>query len=347
MQNIHELLGSRFPIIQAPMAGVQNNALAIAVNKAGGLGSIPCGMLGIEAIVTEIKTIRAATSRPYNLNFFCHDMPQYDVSQHQHWQQTLSPFLAELNIDKDTIPKNANRMPFNHDIADAIEPFVPEIISFHFGLPDKTFINRIKSWGTRIISTATTVKEAQWLEQNGADAIIVQGLEAGGHRGMFLTKELASQAYLSILLPNVIANVNIPVIAAGGITDQKDMENALALGAQAVQVGTVFLLCSEATTSDLHRAAIKNGARNRHTALTNIFTGRPARGIVNRAMERLGYINENAPTFPYASLEMGLLRASAEKKSLSDFSPLWCGENTAGCAEVSAQVIIDRLMGQP
>ncbi|MGF1751095.1 NAD(P)H-dependent flavin oxidoreductase [Vibrio cionasavignyae] len=343
---VKALIGTDLPIIQAPMAGVQDHRLTVAVSQAGGLGSLPCGMLDIDTIVNEIKAIKGKTSYPFNLNFFCHNMPNYDVEKHNKWQRVLTPFFNELDIDSNTLTTSTSRTPFNHSIADAIEPFAPAVISFHFGLPSPELVSRIKNWGSKILSTATTVQEAIWLESNGADAIIVQGVEAGGHRGMFLSEDLSSQTGLMALLPQVIAQVNVPVIAAGGISDQCGVEAALILGASAVQVGTAYLLCPEASTSQLHRDAIKANRTQSNTAITNLFTGRPARGIVNRVMQELGYINNHVPDFPYASIEMSQLRTKSEKLASSDFSPLWCGQNTMGCAEISAKDLTLHLVNQ-
>lgn len=338
-------LGTELPIIQAPMAGVQDSRLAISVSQAGGLGSLPCAMLTIEKMISEIKKIKEATSSPYNLNFFCHTMPNYDVEQQRNWQRTLAPYFKELETEIERSTKGASRLPFSSDIADAIEPFRPEFISFHFGLPEKKLLDQIKSWGTKILSSATTIEEALWLESHGIDGIIAQGVEAGGHRGMFLSDDTSTQMGLSALLPQIINRVSVPVIAAGGIGDSKGVEAALLLGADAVQVGTAYLLCPEATTTALHRTAIKS-TRSQHTALTNVFSGRPARGIVNRVMQELGYISTLAPTFPYASVEMSQLRAAAEKQNIDAFSPLWCGQNTLGCQEISAEELTLQLAAQ-
>lgn len=340
---IKALLGTELPIIQSPMAGVQDSALAIAVSNAGGLGSLPCGMLSIEKMVSEITLIKNATSKPYNLNFFCHEMPDYNPEQHHHWQKVLKPYFDELGIVAEHTPSGASRLPFNGDIADAIAPFHPEFISFHFGLPDKKLLALIKSWGTKVVSSATTVNEALWLESQGVDGIIAQGLEAGGHRGMFLSEDLATQINLSALVPQMTNKVTVPVIAAGGISNQHDVQNAFQLGVDAVQIGTAYLLCSEATTSPLHRTAIKNTCPEQ-TALTTIFSGKPARGIINRVMNELAQINPLAPTYPYAAIEMAQLRNHAEKQELSDFSPLWCGKNTTGCQEISAGELTRILM---
>ena len=215
---------------------------------------------------------------------------------------------------------------------------------FYRGLPNKELMARIKSWGTKVISTATTLKEALWLEAQGVDAIIAQGLEAGGHRGMFLSADITTQVGLAALVPQIVSQVTVPVIAAGGIADAKGVQAALLLGATAVQVGTAYLLCNEANTSQLHRAALKS-TQAEHTALTTIFTGKPARGIVNRAIKELGYISETAPDFPYASIEMGKLRSAAEKNNSAEFSPLWSGQNPSGCKEISAGELTKQLAG--
>lgn len=343
MISVTERLGVELPIIQAPMAGVQDCELAIAVSENGGLGSLPCGMLSNSQIEAELNKIKVATSKPINLNFFCHTQVEKDQNKQRAWQQTLAPYFNELGIACDEHAQS-NRVPFSHDIADVIEGFSPKVISFHFGLPEPELLARVKSWGTVVISSATTLAEAKWLEAQGADAIIVQGLEAGGHRGMFLSKDITTQQGLFSLLPKVVNAVNIPVIAAGGIADNKGGRAALSLGASAVQVGTSYLLCDEAKTSNLHKNAILS-EQVEHTALTNIFTGKPARGIVNRVMSELGYMSARAPEFPYAAIELGQLRIKAEAQSSHDFSPLWCGQNTSGCAAISAAEMTLKLTG--
>jgi nitronate monooxygenase len=215
-------------------------------------------------------------------------------------------------------------------------------VSFHFGLPSADLLERVRRWGAKILSSATTVEEARWLQAHGVDAVIAQGLEAGGHRGMFLSDDLNTQVGTFALLPQIVQAVNVPVIAAGGIADAKGVAAAMALGAAGVQVGTAYLLCPEASTSALHRAALKSGAPS-FTALTNLFTGRPARGIVNRIMRELGPISAAAPAFPLATSAIAPLRASAEGRGSSDFSPLWAGQNVRGCKEVPAGVLTREL----
>jgi len=335
---LESLLGTRYPVIQAPMALGQTSALAIAASNAGGLGSLACATLTTETLRGELQAMRAGTDQPYNVNFFCHTPPEPDADREAAWRKALAPYFAEYEIDPATIPAGPGREPFTHQVADIVEAFRPPVVSFHFGLPPPELLDRVKSWGSKVLASATTVEEAVWLERNGADAIVAQGNEAGGHRGMFLTDDIDTQIGTFALLPQVVAAVRVPVIAAGGIADARGVAAAHALGASGVQIGTAFLLCPEATSNPVHRAAIKRGAA--HTALTNLFTGRPARGIVNRLMKELGPISPAAPAFPLATSAIAPLRAKAEAKGLDDFSPLWCGQNASACREVPAAQLL-------
>ena len=341
---LHKLLGINIPIIQAPMAGVQGSALAIAVCNAGGLGSLPCAMLGIDAMRKELAAIRAQTARPFNVNFFCHTQPEPSAGREAVWRAALSPYYAEFGIDAAAIPAGPGRWPFGAEAADVLAEFKPAVVSFHFGLPSADLLARVRSWGAKVLSSATTVDEARWLEAHGVDAVIAQGLEAGGHRGMFLSDDLGTQVGTFALLPQIVRAVNIPVIAAGGIVDVNGVAAAMALGAAGVQVGTAYLLCTEATTSTVHRAALKSDAA-RVTALTNLFTGRPARGIVNRVMRELGPISAAAPDFPLATSAIAPLRAKVESRGSGEFSPLWAGQNVSGCTEMSATALTRELAG--
>ena len=335
---LQELLGTELPIIQAPMAGVQDAALAIAVCRAGGLGSLPCAMLTLAAMRKELSAIRAATDRPYNVNFFTHTPPAPDAKRETAWRAALAPYYREYGIDPHKIPAGPGRAPFTAEAAEALAEFKPAVVSFHFGLPSAALLEPLRAWGAKILSSATTVEEAIWLEAHGVDAVIAQGAEAGGHRGIFLNDDLSTQPGTFALLPQVARAVKVPVIAAGGIADAKGAAAAMALGAAGVQVGTAYLLCAEATTSAVHRAALKSQAA-RHTALTNVFTGRPARGIVNRVIRELGPLCPAAPEFPLATSAIAPLRAKAEADGSGDFSPLWSGQNATGCREVPAAEI--------
>lgn len=337
-----QLFAIDLPIIQAPMAGSQGSALAIAVSNAGGLGSLPCATLRPDAIRDELQAITAATSRPYNVNFFVHQQPQPDPAREEAWRKVLAPYYAELGIDAPTVHAGPGRTPFSDEVADVLEGFKPPVVSFHFGLPSETLVRRVKGWGSKLLSSATTIDEARWLEARGVDAVIAQGLEAGGHRGIFLTDDLGTQVGTFALVQQIAKAVRVPVIAAGGIADAAGVKAALQLGASAVQVGTAYLLCPEAATSALHRAALTSDAAA-YTVLTNIFTGRPARGIVNRLIRELGPINAAAPAFPLATSAIMELRATAEARGSSDFSPLWAGQNAKGCREQSAVALTQRL----
>lgn len=338
------LLGTRWPLIQAPMAGAQGHALAAAVCQSGALGSLPCAMLSPAQMAAEVAALRAATPAPFNLNFFCHTPPEPDAAREATWRATLAPYYAEHGIDATQISAGPGRTPFGPEAAALVETVRPAVVSFHFGLPAPELLARVKASGAKVLSSATTVAEAVWLEAHGADAIIAQGVEAGGHRGLFLSDDLSTQMGTFALLPQVVAAVRVPVIAAGGITNAAGVCAALALGAAGVQVGTAYLCCPEASTSALHRAALLNPDQARHTALTRLFTGRPARGIMNRVMRELGPLNPAAPAFPLATGAIAPLRAAAEAQGKTDFTPLWSGQNASGCRAVPAAEITAELL---
>ncbi len=324
------------------MAGSQGSALAVAVSQAGGLGSLPCAMLDADGMTRELEAIRRQAPGPVNVNFFCHAVPAPDAQREASWRRALAPYYAEFGIDPEAIAAGAGRRPFSAEAADALEAFRPEVVSFHFGLPSADLLARVKTWGARVLSSATTVDEALWLEAHGVDAVIAQGLEAGGHRGHFLSDDLAAQLGTMALVPQIVNAVRVPVIAAGGIADARGVAAAMALGASAVQVGTAYLLCPEATTNPIHRAALAGDAA-RVTVLTNLFSGRPARGIVNRLMRELGPMSAAAPAFPLAAAAIAPLRARAEAGGSGDFSPLWSGQNASGCREAPAGEVTKAL----
>jgi nitronate monooxygenase len=339
---LQDLLGVDIPLVQAPMAGVQGSALAVAVSNAGGLGSLPCALLTPEAMKGELEAIRAATTRPFNVNFFCHATPPLDPAREAAWRAALARYYAEAGIPAGDLPPAPARAPFNAEAADVLAAFEPPVVSFHFGLPAEALLARVRAWGAKVLSTATTVDEARWLEARGVDAIIAQGLEAGGHRGMFLTGDLATQLGTFALVPQIADAVKVPVIAAGGIGDARGVAAATALGAAGVQIGTAYLLSPEATTSAIHRAALASDAA-RTTAVTNVFTGRPARSIVNRLVRELGPMSDAAPPFPLAPTALAPLRAKAEHDGSADFSSLWAGQNAAACRPAPAAAITGEL----
>jgi nitronate monooxygenase len=303
------------------MAGVQDSALTIAVSKAGGLGSLPCGMLTGEKIREEVASIRAATDRTFNLNFFCHIQPPEDPGKEAAWRQRLQPYYEELGLELNKDDGGASRRPFDEQTAELVAELKPAVVSFHFGLPAPDLLAYIKSNGVKVLASATTLAEALWLEQRGADAIIAQGLEAGGHRGHFLSDDLGLQMGTFALLPQIASKVKLPVIAAGGIASAEGVKAAIQLG------------------------AVLQSERASHTEITNVFSGRPARGIVNRLMRDQGAISSSVPDFPNAAAALAPLRSEAEKLGKGDFSPLWAGQNTMGCEEISAGKMTLRLAG--
>ena len=336
------IFGIQYPIIQAPMAGVQGSQLAVAVSNSGGLGSLPCAMLNTSGLRSELEAIRAGTSKPYNVNFFAHVPPKADPEREKIWLEELLPFYKEFDINPRDILSGSGRTPFDQANADVLEHFKPPVISFHFGLPSKNLLERVRSWGAKVMSSATTVEEAIWLESHGIDVIIAQGLEAGGHRGIFLTKNLATQTPMRELLANVLKAVKLPVVAAGGISTAEQVADVLRMGAAGVQIGTAYLLCPESRTSEPHREALKSPAA-RNTVITNLFSGGPARGIGNRFIKECGPLSEKTPPFPLAGAAVAPLRTKAEADSSGDFSPLWAGQNASSCQEIPAAELTAQL----
>jgi nitronate monooxygenase len=339
---ITKLLRIEHPILQAPMAGANGSQMAIAVSEAGGLGSLPCAMLSADQARSELTVIRAATSKPINVNFFCHTPPQLDSARDETWMRTLSRYYIEFGLDPRSPPPRAVRTPFDESMCNVVVEFRPEVVSFHFGLPEASLLARVRATGAKILSSATSVDEARWLADRGCDAIVAQGYEAGGHRGMFLTDDSSRQVGTMALVPQVVDAVKVPVIAAGGIADARGIVAALALGASAVQLGTAYLFCPEATISGAHRQALR-AAKDDATVVTNVFSGRPARGIANRLIREIGPMSDLAPAFPLASGPVSPLRSKAEAMGSGDFSPLWSGQASALGRELPAGELTTRL----
>jgi nitronate monooxygenase len=357
-EDLCRLLGLRHPIIQAPMAGVQGHELAAAASRAGALGSLPSATFSAEVLEAELQALTAAldarsqgpgTALPWALNFFCHRPADAQALQAEAaWCKAVTPWARQAGLPPPA-PAGAARAPFSAALADLIEPFRPPVVSFHFGLPAPDLLARVKAWGAKVLSSATTVEEAVWLEANGADAVIAQGWEAGGHRGHFLKPDLdlSGQAGLFALLPRIVAAVRIPVIAAGAIVDAASVRAALALGAAGVQAGTAFLCCPEARTSAVHRAALAGALPEveTDTAVTAAFTGRPARALVNRWVRESAAVQAHIPPFPLAAGALAGLRQAAEAAGQGDFSPLWAGQNTRACRTVPAAEVVRELAG--
>ncbi len=341
-QSILDLFGIKTPILLAPMAGPGTPQLAIAVCEAGGLGALGCSQLDAKGLIDNVDAIRAGTRRPINLNFFCHDEPAVVAERVQRWRDMLEPYYRERDIALDAAFAAPRRRAFNAEICAAVEACRPEVVSFHFGLPAADLMARVKATGAKVIASATSVTEAVWLAARGCDAIIAMGLEAGGHRGSFLANSPERQAGTIALAPQIVDAVRIPVIAAGGIADGRGIAAAFALGASAVQIGTGYLLCPEAKVSALHRAALL-AASDDATMVTNLFTGRPARAIVNRLMREQGPISATAPDFPLAAGALAPLRARAEMAGSDDFTPLWSGQAAKLARALPAEVLTRKL----
>jgi nitronate monooxygenase len=333
------------PLVQAPMAGFGTVELAASVCDAGGLGSIGCATMQPQQAAKTIEDLRRLTRKPINVNFFCHRPAKADVEREQAWRDRLLPYYRELGIDPEPLPR-LDLAPFGTAMCEIVENTRPEMVSFHFGLPAAALLARVKAAGCLVMSSATTVEEARWLEARGVDAVIAQGAEAGGHRATFLADDLhramASQAGTLALVPQIADAVSVPVIAAGGIADGRGIAAAFALGASGVQIGTAFLRCPEAATPALHRDALRQ-ARDAETLLTNVFSGRPARVIANRFPRELGPMSDAAPDFPLPVGELAPLRAKAEQQASRDFTPLWSGQAAALATEMPAKALVLKL----
>ncbi|MCA0424274.1 MAG: nitronate monooxygenase [Proteobacteria bacterium] len=338
-----DLVGVEHPLMLAPMAGPGTAALAIAVSEAGGLGGLPCAMLTPEQVEREFNLIINKTKKPINFNFFCHLPNVISEEADRQWRQRLAPYFAEYGLDPAAPSTAPSRNPFGEEMCRLMEAIRPKVVSFHFGLPDAALVARLKQAGCRILSSATTVAEARWLEARGADAIIAQGYEAGGHRGMFLSDDLATQVGTFSLVPQVADAVSVPVIAAGGIADGRGFAAALVLGASAVSVGTAYLFTPEAKVVAPYRAALAKAGET-PTAITNIMTGRPARGLVNRFIRDVGPLSPDAPAFPHAAGAVAQVRAAAEAAGSGDFTASWAGQSAAlarptGAAELTRDLV--------
>jgi nitronate monooxygenase len=342
-----ELFEIEHPIVLAPMAGLGTVDLAAAVSNAGGLGSIGCAIMAPELIAKTVAELRRLTTKPINLNFFCHDPARPDAARERAWHEKLSCYYRELGIAPATSTPRFDLAPFGDTACAVVEDVRPEAVSFHFGLPEPRLVDRVKAAGCKVISSATTVDEACWLETHGADAIVAQGYEAGGHRGIFLDSDrkraTASQVGTFALVPQIADAVSVPVIAAGGIGDGRGIAAAFVLGAAGAQVGTAFLLCAEAATPPLHREALRN-ARLNQTIVTNVFSGRPARAFVNRLAAEVGPWADAVPDFPLPMSELPPLRAAAEQKGSTDFMPLWSGQAAALAREMPARMLMEILV---
>jgi nitronate monooxygenase len=339
-----DLFKTEFPIVLAPMAGIMDTDLVIAAAQGGALGSLPCAMISVEKAREQVNIIRQRVSAPVNMNFFCHKAVDADPRREAGWKQRLAAYYEELGIDPAAPIIAANRAPFDAAMCELVEELKPEVVSFHFGLPEPALLRRVKAAGCLVISSATIVREAIWLEENGADAIIAQGAEAGGHRGMFLTENIAEQPGTFALVPQVVDAVKVPVIAAGGIADGRGIAAAFALGAAGVQIGSAYLRCPESKVIAPARLVLAQ-ALDDSTVITNVMTGRPARGVANRVMREVGLISPDAPAFPHSATALGPLKTASEKLGKVDFTNLWAGQAVRLGREMPAAELTRALAG--
>ncbi len=342
---LQDLLGIDVPIVQAPMAGSSSTRMAVAVSEAGALGSLACAAQTAEQLRQTLALARDSTSKPVNVNFFAHVPPQAQGRADAVWFKRLSAFAEALGVEPPGEISADDILPFDEARCAVLEELPPKVVSFHFGLPDKRLLDRVRATGARIMSSATTVAEARSLADRGTDLVIAQGYEAGGHRGMFLTRDTHTQIGSLALVPQIADAVAVPVIAAGGIADGRGVAAAFALGASGVQIGTAFLLTEEATISPLYRETLLS-ALPTETALTNIFSGRPARCVVNRAMRELGPMADEAPAFPKGFAALAPLRSKAEETGSRDFSAHYCGQSALLAKPTTAAGLIRSLTAE-
>ncbi|MBT5298990.1 MAG: nitronate monooxygenase [Rhodospirillaceae bacterium] len=341
---ITERLGLRFPIIQAPMAGSSSNELAVAVSRAGGMGSMGVALQSAEATRADCETVRAGTNGAYNVNFFVHKDAEIDASKGDAFRAQLAPYYEELGLGE--VPAaEVSSLPFNEDHLAVVLDQKPPVVSFHFGMPRDELFAAVKDAGIFTISSATNVREAQELERRGIDAIIAQGFEAGGHRGTFAEPYEDGWVGTMALVPQIVDAVSVPVIAAGGIMDGRGIAAALVLGADAVQLGTAFLNCPESAVPDVHREALKN-ARDDQTRLTHAFSGRPARGIENRYIRETKGGEDNFPDFPILNTLTGPMRKASAEAGTGDFMSLWAGQGVTMTRDLPAAELLEKLVAE-
>ncbi len=341
-ERFRDLLGSRHPIVQAPMANAGGVALAAAAIAGGAVGSLPCAMLTPGQVRAQVAELRASAPGPINLNFFCHTMP--GQADDKAWRALLAPFYTEYDLAAGG-DAGAARLPFEEAMAAAVEETKPKLVSFHFGLPPAPLLERVRRTGARILASATSVAEARWLAERGVDAVIAQGFEAGGHAGRFLGAPAEEQMGLFALLPQIVDAIDLPVIAAGSIADGRGIAAALTLGAEAVQVGTAFLHCAESLIAPAHRASLVD-ERAERTAFTNLFTGGLARGLPTRLTDALGWVRPEAPPYPTAAAALSPLARAAAERDETGFSPMWAGQAARLAAPMAARDLVERLASE-
>lgn len=347
MRNNHSFLtrlGIELPIIQAPMAGVATPELAAAVSNAGALGSLGAAAWNVEQTREKIRQTRTLTSRPFNVNVFCHVTAQRNAEQEAAWIAHLTPLFTEIGATPpDALESGYKTFVGDDEMLEMLIDERPAVVSFHFGLPSDGFIAALKGAGITLLATATNLAEAQAIAEAGLDAVIAQGIEAGGHRGMFDPEAPDEQLSTAVLVRLLAQRTQLPVIAAGGIMDGRGIRAALDLGATAAQLGTAFVTCPESAANAAYRKALKS-ERAHHTRLTTAISGRPARGMLNRLITH-GDAPGSPPAaaYPLAYHAAKQLNAAASKQGNYDFAAQWAGQGAPLARELPAAELVNTL----
>ncbi|MFB4392213.1 MULTISPECIES: NAD(P)H-dependent flavin oxidoreductase [unclassified Pseudomonas] len=334
-----ELLGIRLPIIQAPMVGVSTPALAAAVSNAGALGSIGIGASSVEQARTLIRETFALTRRPFNVNVFCHRPALRDEQREAAWLDALAPYFAEFGAQPPQTLKEI--YPSFVEVPAMLQMLLeekPAVVSFHFGLPPQPFVDALKAAGIVLLCCVTTLAEAELAQRAGVHALVAQGYEAGGHRGVF--EPDADTCMGTLALVRVLKqHCKLPIIAAGGIMDGAGIASVLGLGAAAAQMGTAFILCPESAANAAFREAL-HGPRAHHTQVTSAISGRPARGMVNRNFSLPALA---LPDYPYTYDANKALTAAASAQGNSDFAVQWAGQGAPLARAMPAAQLVEVL----
>ncbi len=336
-----DIFGIEYPIIQAPMAGASTPAMAAAAANNGCMGSLGCAMMKPDVYIDTFNKTRSLTNGALNMNFFCHVEPVEKPDRNERAFELLKPFYEEMGQDQmpDAV---ATHFPFGDEIFEAVLQACPNVMSFHFGLPNQKYVDALKERGVKILCSATTAAEAREQEARGVDAVIAQGWEAGGHHGFYLEKQTAAIGTFA-LVPQLVDAVDIPVIAAGGIADGRGIAAALALGASGVQIGTAFLTTEETGIPEVHKNSLL-ASDGSNTQLTRIFSGRPARGLQNRYMDEIKPFEDELPDFPLMNTLTGPLRKFSAENDKPDFVAQWSGQAVSLNRTGTTAELIQRLV---
>lgn len=339
------LLNIQLPILQSPMVGVSTPRLAAAVSSAGGLGSIGIGASNVEQARAMIRETAALTDKPFNVNLFCHAPAIHDSARETQWLNVLAPFFAEF----DAVAPAALREIYTSfvedpDMLQMLLEEKPAVVSFHFGLPPQSAIDALKDAGIILLCSVTNLAEAQLAEHAGVHALVAQGYEAGGHRGVFDPQqdtEMGTFALVRVLT----SACKLPVIAAGGIMDGTGIKAVMQLGASAAQLGTAFILCPESSANRAYREALK-GSRAHQTKVTSVISGRPARGMVNRNFTLLATAATALPDYPLTYDANKALNAAATAHANTDFAVQWAGQGAPLARELPAAALVNLLVAE-